>query len=210
MRTSCSTPATTTRTSIRGTSPTLLSRGWAAFQDHGCLGGSRSAGGRSERLQGVVGGHERWQSLAMSLLSKLFRRALSAVLLEAEGLSPIQNPSEEQVRDLILSLKVGRTSFASLTDGAGNYVQVAGNLPWCLIEHRRLSPLRHERAFQETPKPKYLDGAKLRTGAGDISLQHDEWFLLKDAAEICVAFLRKDPFPPHVNWRSMNETLGLS
>ena len=112
--------------------------------------------------------------MAMGLFSKLFRRRWSAVLLEAEGLSPIHNPTEEQVRDLILSLKLGKISFATFTDPAGDYVQVAGSRPWCVIERRRLAPLEHERAFQETPKPKYLDGAKLRTGAGDLSLQHDE------------------------------------
>ena len=145
----------------------------------------------------------------MGLFSKLFRRRWSAVLLEGEGLSPIRNPTEEQVRDLILSLKLGKISFATFTDRAGDYIQVAGSCPWCVIERRSLAPLEHERAFQETPKPQYPDGAKLRTGAGDLSLQHDEWFLLKDAAEVCIAFLRKDALPAHVNWRSMNEILGL-
>lgn len=70
-------------------------------------------------------------------------------------------------------------------------------------------PLSHERAFQETLKPKYKDGAKLQTGAGEISLKHDEWFLLKDAAEMVVAFFRRDDFPARVQWRSMNELLGL-
>lgn len=146
----------------------------------------------------------------MKLFSKLIRRPVSAMLLEAEGQPPIQNPSEEQVRALVLSLRVGETSFASLTDELGDYVQIAGSRPWCVIERRRPKLLQHERAFQETPTPKYKDGAKLRTGAGDISLNHDEWFLLKDAAEVFVAFLRKDAFPAHVKWRSMNETLGLS
>jgi hypothetical protein len=132
------------------------------------------------------------------------------MFLEAEGRPRIQDPSEEQVRELFLGLRVGQTSFASLTDEAGNYVQIAGSRPWCTIERRRVGPLNHERAFQATLAPKYKDGAKIRTGAGDISLNHDEWFLLKDAAEVFVAFLRRDAFPAHVNWRSMNETLGLS
>lgn len=145
----------------------------------------------------------------MKLLNKLVRRPYSYMLLEAEGQPPIRNPSEEQVRALVLSLRIGETSFASLTNGTGDYVQVAGNRPWCVIEHRRVEPLQHDRAFQETPVPKYKDGAKLRTGAGDIALKHDEWFLLKDAAEVLVAFLRKDGFPAYVKWRSMNETLGV-
>ena len=140
----------------------------------------------------------------MELLSKLLRRPHRYMLLEAEGQPPVQNPSDEQVRALVLNLRVGETSFASLTDSNGDYVQVAGSRPWCVIEHRHLKPLQHDRAFQETPVPKYMDGAKLRTGAGDIALKHDEWFLLKDAAEVLVAFRSKDAFPAHVKWRSIS------
>lgn len=122
--------------------------------------------------------------------------------LEAEGQPPVVAPSEEQVRAVILGLQRGRTSFASLTDEAGNYIQVAGSRPWCVIERRQLAPPKHERAFQETPKPKYMDGARLSTGTGDIALRHDEWFLLKDAADIVVAFLRHDAIPERVKWRS--------
>lgn len=40
-------------------------------------------------------------------------------------------------------------------------------------------------------------------------MAHDEWFLLKDAAEIVSAFYNQDDFPRHVQWRSMNEMLDL-
>ena len=132
------------------------------------------------------------------------------MLLEAKGQPPVQNPTEEQIRALVLNLRVGGAFFASLTDEVGDYIQIAGSRPWCVIERRRLKPLQHERAFQATPTPKYNDGAKLQTGAGSITLRHDEWFLLKDAADVFAAFLRKDAFPAHVQWRSMNKTLGLS
>lgn len=99
-------------------------------------------------------------------------------------------------------------SFASITDEAGNYMQVAGSRPWCVLERRRINPSLHERAFQETRTAKYENGAKIRTGAGDIVLQHDEWFLLKDAAEAFVAFLHKGAMPAYVKWRSINHTFG--
>ncbi|MES3110434.1 hypothetical protein [Sphingomonas aurantiaca] len=146
----------------------------------------------------------------MTQFSERLIRPASSMLLEAEGQPPIVDPSEEQVRALVLGLRVGETSFASLTDEAGNYVQLAGSRPWCVIEYRRLKPLQHDRAFQDTPTPKYKDGAKIKTGAGDISLRQDEWFLLKNGAEVLAAFLRKDRFPANVQWRSMTETLGLS
>ncbi len=40
-------------------------------------------------------------------------------------------------------------------------------------------------------------------------MAHDEWFLLKDAAEIIVAFYKQEAFPPQVQWRSMNEMFGI-
>ena len=147
--------------------------------------------------------------MQMNFFRKSSRHPASSMLLESEAQSAIENPSEDEVRKLILSLSVGQTSFASLTNEAGEYVQVAGSRPWCVIEHRKGGP-RHERAFQKTPTPKYKDGAKLRTGAGDITLKHDEWFLLKDAVEVFLAFLRREPYPAQVQWRSMNDTLGLT
>jgi len=145
----------------------------------------------------------------MNFLHRLIRPRSAPKLLEAEGQFAVENPSEEQVRAVVLGLQRGNTTFASLTDGAGNYMQVAGSRPWCVIERRRLQPLKHERAFQDTPNPKYMDGAKLLTGAGGIALKQDEWFLLKDAAELFVAFLHNDALPTRVRWRSMNETMGL-
>jgi hypothetical protein len=129
--------------------------------------------------------------------------------LEPEGLPPIHNPSENEVRSAVLSLAASRPSFISLTDEDGNYVQAAGSRPWCLVEFRVTKPTNHMRAYQHTPNPKYRDGAKIRTGVGDITLQHDEWFLLKDAAEIFVSFLNREPFPSRVMWRSQNEMFGL-
>ena len=158
----------------------------------------------------VESGHAWCHSQAMKLFNKSLRRGVSPMIFEAKGQPPVQNATEEQVRALVLDLRVGGAFFASLTDEAGNYIQIAGSRPWCVIECRRLKPLQHVRAFQATPTPKYNDGAKLQSGAGSITLRHDEWFLLKDAADIFAAFLRKDDFPAHVQWRSMNERLGLN
>lgn len=131
------------------------------------------------------------------------------MVLEAESLEPIYDPSEDQVRAILLGLSIRQSSYVSLTDEIGNYIQAAGSRPWCAIERRHLEPLKHERAFQYTPTPKYRDGAMLRSGSGDIPMKHDEWFLLKDAAEVFVAFLRREKLPAYVSWRSMHEILGL-
>lgn len=147
----------------------------------------------------------------MGWLNRLLgRNPLSpSTILEGEGLGRIYDPDEKQVRDFVLSLTTAGPSFGSLTDASGNYVQVAGSRPWCVVERRQIKPLVHERAYQDTPNPKYTDGAKLRTGAGEIELRSDEWFLLKDAAEVFVAFLHATPLPAAVQWRPMNETLRI-
>lgn len=131
------------------------------------------------------------------------------MILEGEGLAPIAQPSEAQVRDLVTSLASPRSSFASLTDEAGNYLQVAGGRPWCVVERREVSPLRHRRAYTESGRRPYADGAKIRSGAGEILLRADEWLLLKQAAELFAAFLAGRTFPDFVRWRSMNSSLGL-
>lgn len=131
------------------------------------------------------------------------------MIVEGERLAARLDPSEHDIKELVLNLRNGETSFVSITDDDGNYIQIAGSRPWCLIEHRSVSPLAHHRAYQNTPIPKYKDGAKLNTGAGSITLKHDEWFLLKDAADVAVAFLHGDPFPAFVKWRQMNEMLGI-
>ncbi|MCC6788880.1 MAG: hypothetical protein IT547_13690 [Hyphomonadaceae bacterium] len=132
------------------------------------------------------------------------------MLLEVQGDRRMENPTEQQVRGAIEGfLHPGPWSYAHLVDDQGSYVQAAGNRPWCVVERRQLAPLSHFRAFQHTPVIKYADGTTLNTGAGDITLQHDEWFLLQDAVEIFLAFLRDEPFPVQVQWRSMNEMFGL-
>jgi hypothetical protein len=146
----------------------------------------------------------------MGLLNKLFgsqpdQPDRPSMTIEGEKLDAIINPTEEQVRQVVLGLNRMETSFVSLTDESGNYIQVAGSRPWCVLERRSVAPMLHERAFQHTPTPKYNDGAKIRTGAGEITLQHDEWFLLKDAAEVFVAFLNRETVPSQVQWRSLNE-----
>ena len=131
------------------------------------------------------------------------------MILEGEGLAPIVQPSEAQVRDLVTSLASPKPSFASLTDEAGNYLQVAGGRPWCVVERREVSPLRHWRARTESGRRPYADGAKIRSGAGEILLRADEWLLLKQAVELFAAFQARRAFPDFVQWRSMNFSLGL-
>jgi hypothetical protein len=130
-------------------------------------------------------------------------------LLEVEHREPKHEPTVDEIKAVVTALGTSGSTFASLTNPEGGYLQVAGRRPWCVIERRVFNPTEHSRAFQDTPNPKYNDGAKLRTGAGDITLKHDEWFLLKDAAEIFEAFRTGAQLPAQVKWRSMNEMFDL-
>lgn len=130
-------------------------------------------------------------------------------LLEVEHCEPRHEPTMEEIKAVVTTLGTSGSTFASLTSPDGDYLQVAGRRPWCVIERRVRNPIEHSRAFQDTPNPKYNDGAKLRTGAGEIEMKHDEWFLLKDAAEIFEAFRMGAELPSQVRWRSMNEMFDL-
>jgi len=131
------------------------------------------------------------------------------MVLEVEGRNSIVNPTEDQVVSAISELRSHGPSFASLTDERGNYVQVAGGRPWCMVEWRQVKPLVHSRATSEGVRRPYEDGAMLNFSAGPIPLRSDEWLLLKQASEIFVAFLRRETLPASVQWRSINSTLGI-
>ena len=131
------------------------------------------------------------------------------MILEIEGKAPIENPSEHVVRDNVMSLRSHLSTFGSLTDATGNYVQVAGGRPWCMVEWRQTKPLQHSRAYTTINRRPYKDGAPIHFTAGPVSLREDEWILQKQAAEIFIAFLKGDEFPDFVCWRPINRILGI-
>ena len=117
--------------------------------------------------------------------------------------------TESSLRGELLALgDVGRY-FVTLTREDESYLQAAGNRAWCTVERRQSVPLGHFRAYQHAPSRKFQDGAKLATAAGEITLRHDEWILQKNCIEIFVAFLKGEPLPSSVGWRSMNDMFGI-
>ena len=147
----------------------------------------------------------------MNILGKLFgsEHNMQAIKLEVEGREPINEPDLATVVDAVKALSRPSPTFLILTHRDGDYLQVVGARPWCRVERRQIKPLAHDCAFQNTPSPKYNDGAKLYSGVGEIVMAYDEWFLLKDAADIIAAFFKREAFPPQVQWRSMNEMFGI-
>ena len=111
--------------------------------------------------------------------------------LEAEGQSPIDNVTESTVRSVVAKLhSYGPSSFASLTDEVGNYLQVAGGGVTCMIERRDASNKRHYRAFQDKRSAAFADGTALVFSGGELKLTSNEWFTSLDVEDVFLAFLR--------------------
>src|SRR4051812_16857140 len=87
--------------------------------------------------------------------------------LDAEGRSPIDNPSEREIRTLVASLRsYGPCSFASITDEQGSYLQVGGGGQSCLLEWRDVQGNRHFRASSVEKSKVFVDGTILSSAAG--------------------------------------------
>lgn len=126
--------------------------------------------------------------------------------LEIEGKPSIDNATEAQVRSTVLALRsYGPSSFASLTDESGNYLQVAGGGVTCMLEMRDASARRHYRAFQEVDRPIHPDGTLLVFGGGEIPLKADEWFAGPAVADAFVAFLKREKLPSSIKWRDISD-----
>jgi hypothetical protein len=124
--------------------------------------------------------------------------------LEIERKATISDVTEAQVRAEVMALRsYGPSSFASLTDDAGNYVQVAGGGVTCMLERRDVISGRHFRGYKEERSKVFPDGTALVFGAGQVRLAADEWFSAQEAAEIFVSFLVGNAFPSYVQWRDV-------
>lgn len=120
--------------------------------------------------------------------------------LEVEGKAGISNPTAAQVARAIRSLKsYGRSSYASLTNESGNYVQVAGGGS-CMVEIFDSPTGVRSRAFHDMPNAARPDGTILVFGAGNIPMRSDEWFMADQVVEIFLAFHNTAPFPSYVGW----------
>lgn len=124
--------------------------------------------------------------------------------LEVEGRPLIHNPTEAQVRSALSMLRsYGPSSFASLTDETGNYLQVAGGGVTCMLEKRDSSARRHYRAYKDVDRPVHPDGTLLVFGGGEIALRSDEWLSAAVVTDAFVSFLKGDELPSSIKWRDV-------
>ncbi|MFL9863608.1 hypothetical protein PQR67_05440 [Paraburkholderia fungorum] len=122
--------------------------------------------------------------------------------LEIEGKTGMIAPTPVQITRVLKSLRsYGKSTHASLTDTAGNYVQVAGGGVSCMIERFDVDVLKRWRAFHDWPSLVRPDGTHLVFRAGSIPMLADEWFMSDQVVEVFLAFLNGVPFPEFVHWR---------
>lgn len=121
---------------------------------------------------------------------------------EVEGKPPIDNVREAQVVRAIKALKsYGPSSYASITDADGNYVQVAGGGASCMVERYVVKDSKRTRAYHDNPSLIRPDGTILSFRAGNIPLRSDEWFMASQVVEIFLSFVNGTKFPTYCHWR---------
>ncbi len=126
--------------------------------------------------------------------------------LEVEAQSPVDNVAESTVRSAVAKLRsYGPSSFASLTDESGNYLQVAGGGVTCMIERRDASNGRHYRAFQDKQSAVFADNTALVFSGGEVKLASNEWFTSQDVEDVFLAFLRGEQLPSRIKWRDITD-----
>lgn len=124
------------------------------------------------------------------------------MLLACEGKPSIQNSKPSQIRKVLLALRsYGPSSYASLTDDAGSYVQVAGGGVSCLLELYQADTGKRLRAYGDVQNKARPDGTLLVFRAGEIPMMADEWFMADQVADAFCCFLEGREFPAGIHWR---------
>jgi hypothetical protein len=120
---------------------------------------------------------------------------------DIEGKAEIIGPTPQQITRALKSLRsYGKSTFASLTNSGGSYVQVAGGAASCLIERYDFDAQRW-RAFHDEPSPVRPDGTILVFRSGNVPMRADEWFTADQVVEVFSAFFNDAPYPPFIHWR---------
>lgn len=129
--------------------------------------------------------------------------------LEVEKKPPIENVTDAQVRSAILALRsYGPSSFASLSDAQGNFLQVGGGGITCMLERRDIAKGRHYRGYHDNPRKVCPDGTILAFGGGELKLLSDEWFTAPMVVDVFLAFLNGNELPVSVRWRDVTDVVA--
>lgn len=124
------------------------------------------------------------------------------MILECEGKLPVENPKPTMVKKMVSSLRsYGPSSYASITDAQGSYLQVAGGGVTCLLEFYDSNTGKRYRAFGSKKNKAFPDGTLLVFRAGEIAMQSDEWLIADKISEAFCCFLEGRDLPEDISWR---------
>lgn len=124
------------------------------------------------------------------------------MIFESEGKTPIVNPTVKQVKSVISKLRsYGPSSFASITDENGSYLQVAGGGVTCMLEKYDSKSGRRFRAYGLNKNLAFPDGTLLVFRGGELKMKSDEWFRFEKIIDAFCCFLEKKPLPIDIFWR---------
>lgn len=125
--------------------------------------------------------------------------------LSVQNKPELSDPSETRLRGVLKSLRsYGKSSFATLSNDCGGYVQVAGGGVTCVVEMKLDVSAKLLRAHLAEAHKVFPDGTILASGAGSIRMLSDEWLNIEQAIEIFLAFLRGSEWPEFVKWRDIS------
>lgn len=124
--------------------------------------------------------------------------------LEAEN-SPVKvSVNQAQIIKSLKKLKsYGPSSFACITDGDGNYVQVAGGRFTCFIERYDAKSKKLFRGYHSNSSTNFEDGTLLSFGGGRVELKKDEWFNIDEVIEVFSLFSQNQALPESIYWREI-------
>ncbi|MEW9306317.1 hypothetical protein [Labrys neptuniae] len=123
---------------------------------------------------------------------------------EVEKKAPVENVKEAKIRAVLNSLRnYGPSSFASITDDIGNYLQVAGGGLHCMLERYDAKDNKFYRAYLDSKSKIFSDGTILAFGGGELKLLSDEWVSISIVIEAFVAFLNHKDLPSKIKWRDI-------
>lgn len=66
---------------------------------------------------------------------------------------------------------------------------------------------RQYRGFHDSVNALRPDGTILSFGGGDVALNSNEWFNVKQVEEVFIAFLERKSLPANVHWRDITDSL---
>lgn len=127
------------------------------------------------------------------------------MILERENTKAIENPTAKQVSASLMKLSGSKRSFASLTSEDGSYIQMAGGGFSCCIETNIKCEL--SRASQSPKIVPWEESSIIPTSAGDVCVEPEEYFSIKQVVELFTCFLSKESYPENIKWKVINARL---